>query len=41
MEQEAAFLQALESTTHYQIDGENMELFADGNLVARFAAVYF
>jgi copper homeostasis protein (lipoprotein) len=40
MEQERAFLQALESTTHYQIDGEKMDLFADEELVAKFAAIY-
>jgi heat shock protein HslJ len=41
MEQEQAFLKALESTDNYKIAGETLELYSDGKLLARFEAVYF
>lgn len=40
MEQEQAFFEALGSTTHYQIRGDTMQLFAEERLLARFEAVY-
>jgi heat shock protein HslJ len=41
IEQEAAFLHAIESTTRYKVVGETLELYdMNGELLARFESRY-
>lgn len=39
MQQEQTFFEVLDSVTHYQIEGNNLQLFTHGELLAKLTAV--